>query len=77
MNLYKNALEKKSFVPVKDSRNRESKFKGGLHITITNHFSFLRFNSGGKACILNWNFGKENWRDGIVPLTNTNKPTLM
>ena len=71
------ALEKKSIIAVKDSRNRESESKGGLYIDIANHFSFLRSNSKGKACILNWNLGKKSWRDGIVAFTCPNKPPLL
>ena len=33
-------LEKKSIIPVKDSRNFESESKGGLYIDITNIFLF-------------------------------------
>ena len=53
-------LGKKSIIPVKIDRNRESEPKVGLYIDITNHFSFLTFNSKGKACILNWNLYKES-----------------
>ena len=71
------ALEKKSIIPVKDTRNRKSQSKGCIYVDITKHFSFLRVNSKGKACILNWNFGKEGWRDSVVTLTYTNKPPLL
>ena len=64
-------IEKKSIIPVKDPRNRENESKGGLYIDVTNHFSFLRFSSKGKTCILNWNLCKESWRDGIVAFTYT------
>ena len=67
----------KSIIPVKNSGNCESKSNSCLYIDITNHFSFLRFNSKGKACILNWNFSKESWRNGIVALTYTNRPPLL
>ena len=52
--------EKVDYTPVKDSRNRESESKGDLYVDITYRFSFLRFNSKGKACILNWNLDKES-----------------
>ena len=42
------ALEKKTIIPVKDSRDCESESKGGLYMGI----SFLRLSSKGKACIL-------------------------
>ena len=57
--------------------NCESESKYGLYIDITDHFSFPRFSSKGKTCILNWNLGKESWRVGIAAFAHTNKPPLL
>ena len=43
-------LEKKSVIPVKDPRNRESKSESDLYIDISSHFYYLSFNSKDKTC---------------------------
>lgn len=74
------ALEKKTIIPVKDSRNCEGEFKGGLYVGISFLYmgiSFLRFSSKGKTYIWNGNVSKESYWDGIGALTYTNKPTFL
>ena len=61
-------LERKSSISVRESKKYVSESKCGFYIDIRNHFCFLKFNSEDKASILNWNFGKESWPDGIVAL---------
>ena len=53
-------MEKKSTIPVRESKKRVRESKNGSNIDITKHFSFLRLNSRDKVCILNWNLGKES-----------------
>ena len=50
---------------------------GGLHIAITNHFSFLRFISKGMAWIPKGIFGHSNSREGNDDLTKTRIPPLL
>ena len=54
---------------VKESRKQLNDSKGGLYIDITNHFSFLKFNSNRFVCIFKGKLGKFNSRDGIEDFT--------